>query len=136
MRPYRSSRDSRATPGQPNPLANHPYVLLRASINDTIAKSGVNIPAGTTPFKFLGLACGNRTPDCQTIMNAIKAGAVSSVRADVNGRGTFPGVPPGTYYLMISTRFNNQTLLWLQAVQVNAGSNSITLDARNATAMN
>ena len=125
-----------ATPGQPNPLANHPYVLLRASINDTIAKSGVNIPAGTTPFKFLGLACGNRTPDCQTIMNAIKAGAVSSVRADVNGRGTFPGVPPGTYYLMISTRLNNQTLLWLQAVQVNAGSNSITLDARNATAMN
>ena len=124
-----------ATPGQPNPLANHPYVLLRASINDTIAKSGVNIPAGTVPFKFFGLACGNRTPDCQTIMTAIKADAASSVRADVNGRGTFPGVSPGTYYLMISTRLNNQTLLWLQAVQVNAGSNSITLDARNATAM-
>ena len=69
-------------------------------------------------------------------MNAIKAGAASSVRADVNGRGIFPGVPPGTYYLMISTRFNNQTLLWLQGVQVNAGANSITLDARNATAMN
>jgi hypothetical protein len=124
------------TQGQPNPLANHPYVLLRASINDTIAKSGVNIPAGTVPFKFFGLACGNRTPDCQTIMNAIKAGAASSVRADVNGRGIFPGVPPGTYYLMISTRFNNQTLLWLQGVQVNAGANSITLDARNAIAMN
>ncbi len=123
------------TPGQSNPLANHPYVLLRANINDTIARSGVNIPAGTVPFKFFGLACGNRTPDCQTIMSAIKAGAASSVRSDINGRGIFPGVPPGTYYLMISTRFNNQTLLWLQAVQVNAGANSITLDARNATAM-
>ncbi len=53
------------TPGQPNPLANHPYVLLRSSLDDTIVKSGVNIPAGTTPFKFLGLACGNHTPDCQ-----------------------------------------------------------------------
>jgi hypothetical protein len=125
-----------ATAGQPNPLANHPYVLLRSSINDTIAKSGVNIPAGTVPFKFFGLACGNRTPDCQTIMTAIKAGAASSVRADVNGRGTFPGVPQGTYYLMISTRLNNQTLLWLQPVQVRAGANSITLDARNATTMN
>ena len=125
-----------ATPGQPNPLANHPYVLLRASFDNTIAHSGVNIPAGTTPFKFLGTACGNRTPDCQTIMNAIKTGAASSVRADINGRATFPGVPPGTYYLMISTRVNNQTLLWLQGVQVNAGSNSITLDARNATPMN
>ncbi|HMG87571.1 MAG TPA: hypothetical protein VK574_17690 [Terracidiphilus sp.] len=123
------------TPGQPNPLANHPYVLLRSSINDTIAKSGVNMPAGAVPFKFFGLACGNRTPDCPTIMTAIKAGAASSVRADINGRGTFPGVPPGTYYLMISTRLNNQTLLWLQPVQVRAGANSITLDARNATAM-
>jgi hypothetical protein len=124
------------TPGQPNPLANHPYVLLRSSFNDTIAHSGVNIPAGTTPFKFLGLACGNHTPDCQTIMNAIKAGAASSVRADVNGRGTFPGVSPGTYYLMISARYNNQPLVWLQGVQVNPGTNSVTLDAHNATAMN
>ena len=125
-----------ATPGQANPLANHPYVLLRNSFNDTIVQSGVNIPAGATPFKFLGLACGNRTPDCQTIMNAIKAGAVSSVRADINGHATFPGVPPGTYYLMISTRFNNQALVWLQPVQVNAGPNSITLDTRNSAVMN
>ena len=125
-----------ATPGQANPLANHPYVLLRNSFNDTISQSGVNIPAGTTPFKFLGLACGNRTPDCQTILNAVKAGAVSSVRADVNGGATFPGVSPGTYYLMISTRFNNQSLVWLQPVRVNAGSNSMTLDARNAAVMN
>ncbi len=124
------------TSGQPNPLANHPYVLLRNSFNDTIAQSGVNIPAGTTPFKFLGLACGNRTPDCQTIMNAIKTGAASSVHADINGRATFPGVPPGIYYLMISTRFNNQALVWLQQVQVNAGANSITLDTRNASIMN
>ena len=125
-----------ATAGQPNPLANHPYVLLRNSFNDTISQSGVSIPAGTTPFKFLGLACGNRTPDCQTILNAIKAGAVSSVRADVNGSATFPSVSAGTYYLMISTRFNNQSLVWLQPVRVNAGSNAITLDARNAAVIN
>jgi len=125
-----------ATAGQPNPLANHPYVLLRTSFNDTIAKSGAAIPAGTTPFKFLGLACGNRTPDCQTIMNAIKNSAASSVRSDANGGATFPGVQPGTYYLMISTRYNNQPLVWLQQVQVHAGANSITLDVRNASAMN
>ena len=29
--------------------------------------------------------------------------------------GTFPGVAPGTYYLMISTRYNNQALVWGQA---------------------
>ena len=120
-------------PGQPNPLANHSYVLLRTSLSDTISQSGVTIPAGTTPFKFLGLSCGNRTPDCQTIMNAIKSAAASSVRSDANGAGTFPGVPAGTYYLMISARYNNQSLMWLQPVRVNAGANSITLDARSAT---
>ena len=126
-----------ANPGPAQPPRQPSLCSAARQLSTTRShKSGVTIPAGTTPFKFLGLACGNRTPDCQTIMNAIKAGAASSVRADVNGSGTFPGVPPGTYYLMISTRYNNQPLVWLQAVQVNAGSNSITLDARNATAMN
>jgi hypothetical protein len=37
---------------------------------------------------------------------------------------------------MISTRLNNQPVAWLQQVHVNAGSNSITLDARNAAVMN
>ena len=124
-------------PGQPNPLAGHPYVLLRTSFNDTLAGSGVQIPAGVQPYKFFGLACGNRTPDCQPMMNAIKASAASSVRADASGSGTFPGVPPGTYYLMISTRYNNQALVWLQGAprQRWVGTPS-SLDSRNATVMN
>lgn len=37
---------------------------------------------------------------------------------------------------MISTRYNNQLLVWGQAVQLKAGTNSITLDQSNATAIN
>jgi hypothetical protein len=33
---------------------------------------------------------------------------------------------------MISTRYNNQPLVWDQAVQLKAGQNSVTLDQRNA----
>jgi hypothetical protein len=66
-------------------------------------------------------------------MAAINADAASAVRADANGRGTFPGVPPGTYYLMISTLYKNQAFAWGQAVQLNAGMNSVTLDLSNAT---
>jgi hypothetical protein len=66
----------------------------------------------------------------------VKADAASAVRADANGAGTFPGVPPGSYYLMISARYNNQTLVWGQAVQLKAGSNSLTLDQRNAIPIN
>lgn len=119
-----------------SPLAGHPYVLLRDSYANALAKGGVVVPAGMSPYKFAGMACGNRTPDCQKINEAIKASAASSVRADANGVGTFPGVPPGTYYLMISARYNNQPLVWVQAVQLKAGANSVTLDQTNAVPMN
>ena len=125
-----------APAGAPNPLAGRPYVLLRDSYANTLAKGGVAVPAGMSPYKFAIAACGGRTPDCQKINDAIKASAASAARADAHGGGTFPGVPPGTYYLMISARYNNQPLVWGQAVQLKAGQNSITLDQSNATPIN
>jgi len=126
----------RAQNGTPNPLAGRPYVLLRDSYANALAKSGVSVPAGTSPYKYAGAACAGRTPDCQKINDAIKVSAASAVRADANGSGTFPGVAPGTYYLMISAPFNNQALVWGQAVQLKPGSNSVTLDQSNATPIN
>jgi len=120
-------------PGAPNALASHPYTLLRDSIPSLVAKAGVAIPAGSNAYKVLGQACGMRTPDCQKILDAIKASAASAVRADANGAGTFPAVPAGTYYLMISTRYNNQALTWDHPVQLKPGANSMTLSAQNAT---
>jgi len=125
-----------AQPGTPNPLAARPYVLLRHSYGDALARGGVSVPAGLSPYKYVGTACGAHTPDCQKMIDAIKADSISAVRADINGRGTLPGVPPGTYYLMISAIFNRQSLIWGQAVQLNAGTNSVTLDQNNATPLN
>ncbi len=89
-----------------------------------------------SPYKYVGTICVNRTPDCQKIIDATNADAASVVRADSTGAGTLPGVPPGIYYLMISARYNNQALVWGQAVELNAGSNSVTLDQSNATPIN
>lgn len=125
-----------AQPGVANPLAGHPYTLLRDSFATIVAKAGVAVPQGTSAYKTFGMACGNRTPDCQKILEAIKADAASAVRADANGSGTFPGVQPGTYYLMITSRYNNQNLVWGQPVQLKAGPNSLTLDQRNAATLN
>ena len=123
-------------PGAPNPLAGHPYTLLRDSYANALAKGGVTVPTGVSPYKYVAMACASRTPDCQKVLDAVKASAVSAVRVDANGSATFPGVPPGVYYLMIGTRYNNQALAWGQAVELKAGANSITLDARNATPVN
>jgi hypothetical protein len=58
------------------------------------------------------------------------------VRADADGNGTFPAVPPGTYYLMISARYNNQALAWDHPVELKPGSNSVTLSVQNAMPVN
>jgi hypothetical protein len=123
-------------PGALNPLAGHPYVLLRDSYADIVAKAGVTVPAGTSPYKYVGTACASRTPECQKIVDAIKANAASAARADANGSATLPGVPPGTYYLMISARLKNQGLVWGQAVQLKSGQTSMKVDETNATPLN
>lgn len=125
-----------AQQGVANPLAGHPYVLLRDSFTTVVANGGVSVPPGTSPYKVFGMACAQRSPDCQKILGAIRASAASTVRADTNGSGTFPGVAPGTYYLMISTQFNNHGLVWGQPVQLRDGPNSVTLDQRNAVPVN
>jgi hypothetical protein len=125
-----------APPGVPNPLAGHPYVLLRDAYAAALAKGGIAVPQGVSPYKYVGEVCASRTPECQKILGAINADAASAARADAQGKGTLPGVPPGTYYLMVSTRFNNQALFWGQAVQLKPGANSITIDQSNAVPVN
>lgn len=124
-------------PGSPNPLAGHPYVILRSSYADALAQAGVSVPAGMSPYTFAGLTCAPqpRTANCQNILAAVNSSAASAVRADVSGNGTLPGVPPGTYYLMISAMINGKPLMWSQAVTLHAGANSMTLNAANAQPM-
>jgi len=126
----------RVPAGTPNPLAGRPLVLLRHNYAIALANGGVAVPQGMSPYKYVGSICTSRTPDCQRIIDAMKADAASAVRADANGSGTLPGVPPGTYYLQISARYNNQPLSWSQAVVLKAGSNSITLDQSNGVPIN
>lgn len=125
-----------AQPGTPNPLAGRPFVILRDSYADALAKGGVSVPPGMSPYKYVASVCVCRTPECQKTIDAIKVNAASAARGDANGSGTLPGVPAGTYYLMISTRYNNQALIWEQAVQLKAGQNSLKLDQSNATPLN
>jgi hypothetical protein len=122
-----------AQPSGPNPLANHPYVLLRDNLASIMARAGVPVPAGESPYKVLGSACGNHTPGCQKILGAVNADAASAARADVNGRAAMPPVPPGTYYLMISAHYNNEALVWDMPIQLKTGNNSLTLSQTNAS---
>jgi hypothetical protein len=120
-----------------NPLAGRPYILLRESYAVALQQGGVSVPSGVSPYKYASTVCApTRTPDCQKVGAAVNASAASAVRADANGSGTFPGVPPGTYYLMISAIYNNKPVVWGQAVQLKPGANSLMLIPRDATPLN
>ncbi len=125
-----------AQAGAANPLAGRPYILLRESYVNLVTNSVANVPPGVSAYRYGGQACATNAPDCGKINAAVKSSAASAVRADGNGSGTFPGVPPGTYYLMISTRYNNQPYAWGQAVVLKPGANRVTLELKDATLLN
>lgn len=121
--------------GTQNPLAGHPYILLRESFTAAIGRAGVSVQPGISAYKVFGNACGQRTPDCQKMVAALNADAAAAIRADANGKATFSGVPAGTYYLRISALYNKQPLFWVQQVNLKAGANFVTLTPNNATLM-
>ena len=124
-----------AQPNVPNPLAGRSFILLRDSLTNALIKGGIPVAADSTPFKAMGAACATQQ-NCQQVMAAINSDSASLIKADANGNANFPGVPAGTYYLMISTKLNNQTIFWGQQVDLKPGANSITLNQRNSTPVN
>ncbi len=122
-----------AQAGGANPLAGRAFVLLRDSFDNVLAKGGFSVPAGIAPYRAMVVACAQRTPDCQTAATAINAASVTGMRTDATGKATFPGVAPGTYYLMGSLFTGGQMLLWDIKVELRGGPNTIVLNQRNAT---
>ena len=125
-----------AQAGVPNPLAGRPYLLLRWSYADSLARGGVTVPAGTSAFKYAGTACGTNSPDCPKLKAAINTSAISAVAGrwewgwNVSGSSAGHVLPDdlrGTY--------GGQPYVWGQAVQVHAGANSLALDLRSATSL-
>ena len=121
-----------AQAGGANPLAGRAFVLLRDSFDSVLAKGGFPVPAGIAPYRAMLVACAQRTPDCQTAATAINGQTVAGTRTDITGKATFPGVAPGTYYLMGSMFGGGQILLWDLKVDLRAGANTIALNQRNA----
>jgi len=119
-----------------NSLSGLTYVLLKDSYANLLAKAGVSVPQGTSPYKVAANECASRSPDCQKILSAIRANTAMAGQADATGRATFSGLAPGRYFLLISTKYNGQLVSWDQALDVKAGANSFTLDPRNATPIN
>lgn len=122
-----------AQPGVLNPLAGHPIIILRDDYDTALKKGGIAVPPDTSGAKYVGVLCASRTPECVKAISAINATAASATRADITGKAILPGVPAGSYYLMIATDYNKQHIAWQFKVDLKSGANTITLDQRNST---
>ncbi len=122
--------------GAPNPLAGHTFILLNQSYESALAGAGFQPQGGMSAVKVFFTACMNRQPACQQGAAAANASTVSGAKADANGKGQLPGVPAGTYYLFCVGVYNRQLYKWDFKVGLKPGTNSVTLDLRNAVPVN
>lgn len=118
-------------PDTPNALAMATLTLLRDSLTNVFSNAGIHTPGGS-PQTVIANACRQDVAQCQAANQALLVNAAALARADGTGKGTFPGVPAGTYYLMLSGRYKNQDLYWDLKVDLKSGANSVALDQSNA----
>lgn len=118
-------------PNAPNALANTSLILLRDSLTSISSHAGIQASGGS-PQAAIAKACSQGVTQCQAMTQALLTNTAAVAGADATGKATFPGVPPGTYYLSVSSPSNNHGLYVDLKVDLKTGPNSITLDQHNA----
>jgi hypothetical protein len=88
---------------------------------------------GEMPAEFAKVAKADF--DCG--MKAIRAHSVAEMTTDGNARGTFPGVPPGTYHLFgrfyrVTKPVRGGGVLWNLKVELKPGQNALKLSVDDA----
>ena len=121
--------------GKPNPVGNHGFYLLKDPVDTALTKGGFQPPTGLSPINGMNLLCTKQTPDCQKAVAAIIANSATAVKSSPDGKAVFPAVLPGVYYVFGLGQHHGRPLLWNVRVQIKAGDNSVTLDDRNASAL-
>ncbi len=118
--------------GGKNALVGHTFGLSREDFATVLTKAGFHPPAGTSVVAGWLQACKSGSPLCRQGFNAMGAASIATVSFDAAGKAAFSAVPPGTYYVFGSTRYGNGHLLWDVRVEVAPGTQTLTLNERNA----
>lgn len=123
-------------PATENPFANRTLALLRDSLETALVRGGFNIPAGTQAFLAVLSTCKNAAPNCQTAVAAINADTATGAKIDATGKATFPGVAPGSYYVMGTAPVAGHPCFWGVIVNLKPGTNLLSLDQHNSKPLN
>jgi hypothetical protein len=125
-----------AAPSVASALAGKALMILKESLEDVLAKGGLNAQPGTSSrISTWSRACERGPADaiCQQGINALGNSIVARTGFDANGVATFSNVPSsGTFWIGADTGNVNHRF-WNVRVDLKPGANSVTLDERNMT---
>lgn len=115
------------------PLRGGHVLIMKHEVEVALANGGLRATPNGSAMKTWEIACANRTPACQQGVQAVAADTVGMAVTDAAGRGQTAPLPAGRYYVFNSVHVSNKPMMWNLPVELNAGTNSLTLDQHNLT---
>jgi hypothetical protein len=112
-------------------LAEETFALLNEDLGKVLSDAGFRAAPGKSLLRSFA-ACDNPDANCIKGIQALASHLVARAQGDADGKASFAGVPPGTYYVM-AIASGPQPLVWSVRVELKGGQNMVTLTPKNAT---
>ena len=120
------------TPSPDNNVAGRTLWVLKQDAQVALIRGGLQSTPYASVLQNWMRACREKTPDCQKGVLALNAYSVGYIKTDANGHALTPTLPAGRYWVLSDAKVGNKRLMWHELVDVKAGTQSVTLDQRNA----
>ncbi len=119
-------------PSPDNNVAGRTLWVLKEDAQVALIKGGLKSTPYASVLQNWMRACAERTPDCEKGARALNAYSVGYIKTDANGHALTPTLPTGRYWVLSDAKVGNKRVMWHELVDLRAGSQSVTLDQRNA----
>jgi hypothetical protein len=113
-----------------------PFTGIRVWVTPTDPEASLmraGFPQGPGPLvRRLAADCHNPS-NCVRDWKTMTSTALGSILTDAAGHARTPPIPAGHYYLVGVAPYQGKALFWRRPVNLQAGSNSVTLDPTNGS---
>jgi hypothetical protein len=100
-----------------------------------LAEGGLRPTPGGTVLQNWMRACQSRLPACQQGAKALQTYTVGIARTDAGGHAQSPTLPAARYWVLSDAKVDGRHVMWNEPVDVAGAPASLTLDERNAKAV-